>query len=235
MTDRVTLHLAIQALDAGDMRRAQQLLADVLRADPRDVRAWVLMAEAQTDTERRKECIQRALKIDPTNEIARLLLAPETTNEDAWRHAQPATASEESLEVEWGGTGVLVHADEQPAPKPATAPIVIVPAQPPKTPEHEAFVKRAKQGKPCLETAMSLYDSGEIALAIEMLRKVVQRQPHDEMAWVGLIEMIEDHEERARTTREALKRHPHSAMINKAAGRPTGMIGQLPEEPAEAR
>jgi hypothetical protein len=56
------------------------------------------------------------------------------------------------------------------------------------------------------------------------------------MAWVGLIEMIEDHEERARTAREALRRHPHSAIINKAAGRPTGAIGQLPEEePATAR
>ena len=77
---------------------------------------------------------------------------------------------------------------------------------------------------------MALYDMGEVAEAIGMLRKMVQRQPHDEMAWVGLIEMIQDREERMRTAQEALKRHPRSAMINKAAGRPTGAIGQLPEE-----
>lgn len=234
MADKVTLHMAIQALDAGDLQRAQKLLAEVLRSDPRDARAWVLMAEAQTDLGRRKECIDRALQIDPTNEIARLLLAPEPTEAEAWRHNTVATSSQESLEVEWGGTGTLAHPEESPAqPKPATAPIVR--PSPPKTPEHEAFVRRAKQSKPCLETAMSLYDTGEVTLAIEMLRKVVQRQPHDEMAWVGLIEMIEDHEDRARTTQEALRRHPASAMINKAAGRPTGMIGQLPEEAPEAQ
>ncbi len=230
MADKVTLQQAIQALDAGDMERAQRLLADVLRSDPRDVRAWTLMAEAQTVPERRKECLARALQLDPYNEIARLLLAPEPTEEDAWKHDKAATSTEESLEVEWGGTGVLGDQAEPEPARPATAPIVVPAVRPPATPEHEAFVKRARTSKPCLETAMALYDSGETGLAIEMLRKVVQRQPHDEMAWVGLIEMIEDHEERARTAREALRRHPHSAIINKAAGRPTGAIGQLPEE-----
>ncbi len=231
MADKVTLQLAIQALDSGDVKHAQLLLAGMLKADPRDVRAWVLMAEAQTDPKRRQECLDRALQIDPYNEIARLLLAPEPTAEDAWKHDKAATASSESLEVEWEGTGILTPPESPaPAPKPPTAPIVTVPVQPVRSPEQEAFVKRAKAGKPCLETAMTLYDMGEIAVAIDMLRRVVQRQPHDEMAWVGLIEMIQDHEERTQTAREALKRHPNSAMINKAAGRPTGTIGQLPED-----
>ncbi len=229
MADKVTLQLAIQALDSGDVKKAQQLLAGMLKADPRDVRAWVLMAEAQTDPKRRQECIDRALQIDPHNEIARLLLAPEPTDENAWKHEKAATATSELMEVEWEGTGIS-NAPETPAPKPATAPIATPPAQPVRSPEQEAFVKRAKAGKPCLETAMALYDMGEVAVAIDVLRKVVQRQPHDEMAWVGLIEMIPDRDERMRTAREALKRHPHSAMINKAAGRPTGAISQLPEE-----
>lgn len=231
MADKVTLQLAIQALDSGDVKKAQQLLVGMLKADPRDVRAWVLMAEAQTDPKRRQECLDRALQIDPHNEIARLLMAPEPTNENAWKHDKAPTATSELLEVEWEGTGILSAPETpEPAPKPATAPIATPPAQPVRSPEQEAFVKRAKAGKPCLETAMALYDMGEVAVAIEMLRKVVQRQPHDEMAWVGLIEMIQDRDERTRTAREALKRHPHSAMINKAAGRPTGAIGQLPEE-----
>ena len=86
MADKVTLQLAIQALDSGDAKHAQHLLAGMLKADPRDVRAWVLMAEAQTDPKRRQECLDRALQIDPHNEIARLLMAPEPTDENAWKH-----------------------------------------------------------------------------------------------------------------------------------------------------
>lgn len=230
MTDKVTLQLAIQALDAGDLSRAQHLLAEVLKANPRDVRAWVLMAEAQTDPRRRKECIDRALALDPHNEIARLLLEPEPVDANAWAHKTPATASEESLHVEWGGTDALSHPEESPRPKPPTAPIPAPAAPRPRTPEEEQFIKNARQSKPSLETAMSVYDIGERVVAIEILRKVVQRQPHDEMAWVGLIEMIEDHAERARTAQEALKHHPRSAMVQKAAGRATGTIAQLPEE-----
>jgi len=95
----------------------------------------------------------------------------------------------------------------------------------------ELFIQRARQGKPSLEVAMILYDNGEREVGIEILRKVVKRQPQDEMAWVGLIEMIEDHAERAQTAAEALKRHPNSALIRKAAGRPTGVIERLAEEP----
>ena len=241
MADNVTLKQAIQALDAGDLKRAQRILADVLTGNPRDVRAWTLMAEAQTDLVRRQECLDRALKLDPHNEIARLLLTAEPTVEDGWKHEKPATSSEESLHVEWGGTDILEASAPPPAPtptRPPTAPIVpaapIRPTAPPRTAEMELFIQRARQGKPSLEVAMILYDNGEREVGIEILRKVVKRQPQDEMAWVGLIEMIEDHAERAQTAAEALKRHPNSALIRKAAGRPTGVIERLAEEPPPA-
>lgn len=70
------IHDAVQhALQSGDRESARRLLAALLRADPQNVQAWLLMSEAvDTDTQRR-ECLQRVLAIEPDNQAARAGLA----------------------------------------------------------------------------------------------------------------------------------------------------------------
>ena len=53
---------------------ARRLLLELLRLNPQNDMAWVWMARALGDPARRRECLQRALKINPANEQARTLL-----------------------------------------------------------------------------------------------------------------------------------------------------------------
>jgi Tfp pilus assembly protein PilF len=69
------LDKAILAIQYGDRSSGARLLAQVLRADPQNVRAWLWMSEiADTETQRR-ECLQRAIALDPENRTARARLS----------------------------------------------------------------------------------------------------------------------------------------------------------------
>lgn len=65
---------AIQAIQYGDRASGTRLLARVLRADPQNVRAWLWMSEVADTEERRRECLQRILAIDPSHRTARARL-----------------------------------------------------------------------------------------------------------------------------------------------------------------
>lgn len=60
-----TLQRAIVAIKAGDKTTGQQLLADILRADPRNAEAWKWMAQVQDDPAKRIQCLERVLDLLP--------------------------------------------------------------------------------------------------------------------------------------------------------------------------
>lgn len=63
------------ALRAGERERAFRLLAQAVRRDPNSERAWLLLAGALTDVAQQRTCLERALQINPQNEMARRGLA----------------------------------------------------------------------------------------------------------------------------------------------------------------
>jgi hypothetical protein len=65
------LNRAIDAARSGNHPVARQLLADVLRHEPRNETAWLWMAGVAGDDARRRECLERVLAINPHNQAAR--------------------------------------------------------------------------------------------------------------------------------------------------------------------
>lgn len=62
---------AIEAAKCGDKSRAQGYLKQVLTANPNDVDGWLVLAAVLDDPEKKRQCLNRALTIDPVNEFAR--------------------------------------------------------------------------------------------------------------------------------------------------------------------
>ncbi|WKZ36551.1 MAG: hypothetical protein QY332_01255 [Anaerolineales bacterium] len=80
----------------GNRGLAKKLLTEFLTAHPRDEAGWMLMARIEEDKERRIECCERAIQINPNNHEARLALLrlksasptlpkPDGINTSIWR------------------------------------------------------------------------------------------------------------------------------------------------------
>lgn len=65
------LERARYAIQTGSKSTARQLLADVLRTNPRNVEAWLLMSSAVRDRDKQRECLLRVLALDPDNAAAK--------------------------------------------------------------------------------------------------------------------------------------------------------------------
>lgn len=75
MSQQSLLQQAIAAIRSGHMIEGQELLEQILKADPHHEGAWLWMsAVVKTDAER-IECLQRALAVNPNNAAARQGLA----------------------------------------------------------------------------------------------------------------------------------------------------------------
>jgi hypothetical protein len=72
-----------QRIETGDREGAKRELAAVLRADPRNVPAWMLLAALIEDPARQADCYRQVLRLDPANPQAaarlRALQAPEAS------------------------------------------------------------------------------------------------------------------------------------------------------------
>lgn len=62
---------AIDAARQGDKTKSIDLVRQVLTSNPNDVDAWMVLAAVVDDPERKRQCLDRVLTIDPTNSIAR--------------------------------------------------------------------------------------------------------------------------------------------------------------------
>lgn len=56
-----------QRIETGDREGAKREVAAVLRADPRNVPAWMLLAALIEDPARQAECYRQVLRLDPAN------------------------------------------------------------------------------------------------------------------------------------------------------------------------
>jgi len=75
MSSHEALEQAIQAIQSGDKDTGRRLLAQVLRADPTNVEAWLWMSDSVDSDEQRRDCLQHALALDPQNLAAQSRLA----------------------------------------------------------------------------------------------------------------------------------------------------------------
>ena len=62
---------AIEAANQGDKNKAMSFLKEVLSANPKDVDAWLVLAAIVDEPERKRQCLNRVLALDPTNKLAR--------------------------------------------------------------------------------------------------------------------------------------------------------------------
>lgn len=65
----------VAALRAGEQARARDLLKAAVRANPHDAQGWLWLSGALDEPALQRECLQRALAIDPQNQAARQGLA----------------------------------------------------------------------------------------------------------------------------------------------------------------
>ncbi|NWG07181.1 MAG: tetratricopeptide repeat protein [Chloroflexi bacterium] len=62
---------AIDAAKQGDKNKAMSFLKEVLSANPKDIDAWLVLAAVMDDPQRKRQCLNRVLTLDPTNKLAR--------------------------------------------------------------------------------------------------------------------------------------------------------------------
>ena len=112
---------AIDAANSGDNRRAQGYLKQVLTENPNEVEGWLVLAAILEDPEKKRQCLNRVLALDPTNQIAREELLG---MDRAAFSSRPAPAPEMSVEpVKPSQTWVETVPEAAPAPvQPATPP-----------------------------------------------------------------------------------------------------------------
>jgi len=61
---------AVAHIQAGELEKGKQILAQVLKQNPRDENAWLWLALSVTDREQERYCFERVLKINPQNQFA---------------------------------------------------------------------------------------------------------------------------------------------------------------------
>ncbi len=153
---------AIEAAKQGDNTKAIEFLKQVLSANPNDVDAWLVLAAVVDDPARKRQCLNRVLKLDPVNQVAREELlemdraemggtpafTPGSLDDGSFASAQdkPAPASTPLYQPEatpafypTGTSAFEPEALEQPSPPAKTRPQSAPPA---KAPAKKAIEKK---------------------------------------------------------------------------------------------
>ena len=74
MDINASIQEAIQKTNSGDLQSAQVILANVLRQEPRNARAWYLLSQVIGDRNREIDCLKKVLEIEPNSQQARARL-----------------------------------------------------------------------------------------------------------------------------------------------------------------
>ncbi len=100
------LQEAITAIKKGDKATGKKLLIEVLHADPQNETAWLWMSTVVEDLNQRKECLEKALTINPDNQNAqrsletiriKLDMQSSKPSADLSQTPQPAVATAERV------------------------------------------------------------------------------------------------------------------------------------------
>lgn len=62
---------ALDSANQGNKPKAIELVRQALTSDPNDIDAWLVLAAVVDDPERKRQCLERVLRLDPTNKLAR--------------------------------------------------------------------------------------------------------------------------------------------------------------------
>lgn len=99
------LDAAIAAFREGDKAQARELLEQVVKETPNDVRGWYYLAAVQTELARRKEYLEKVLQLEPDHAKAKEMLA--RTNERLNESQEPVVfPKEEAVKGRVKGEGV---------------------------------------------------------------------------------------------------------------------------------
>jgi hypothetical protein len=125
----LSLQQGIQAARVGDKPEAILCLAAVLKQEPRNISAWLWLSAVMDDPVRKKDCLEKVLRIDPANPSALRGL-------EQLEGSKPAIASPAPLEIP--ANSAMPTASKDPIPDPQTKP------PPPAQPGNEVFLLRSK-------------------------------------------------------------------------------------------
>lgn len=75
MTDPESIRQAARAIQDGDKKTGRRLLLGIVRANPHDAQAWLLMSSVADSEEEQRDCLLRVLEIEPNNSAALMELA----------------------------------------------------------------------------------------------------------------------------------------------------------------
>jgi len=203
MTTPDLLTQAIQALDAEQKDRAQVLLAQLLKQEPNNERAWLLMAEALTDVERQKFCIERALKINPQNDIARQMLAELSGSLPA--EADWVTQAEREV----------MPTQEEAARIQASAPEAVEPAPTEAEVPAPAPLQTPAQRREALELAVAMIERRQVDEGRALLERVLEVEPQNDTAWLWLASISSDVDAKRNFVEKALAVNPKSKIAQK--------------------
>ena len=64
------LEQAVAHIRAGEIEKARSLLIEVLKQNPSDEAAWLWMTKCVVETEQKRYCFERVLKLNPQNQYA---------------------------------------------------------------------------------------------------------------------------------------------------------------------
>lgn len=82
----VLLKMAAEAAQNGQKEPARMMLQQVLQMDSRNIRAMLWMAKVAPNNIERREWLERVLKIDPKNKVARQALEKTETADQSQRN-----------------------------------------------------------------------------------------------------------------------------------------------------
>lgn len=71
MSAQPSISKALEAASAGNTKTAIVILRDIIKQNPRDVDAWLALADIVEKPEQAAHCLERVLQIDPDNQIAK--------------------------------------------------------------------------------------------------------------------------------------------------------------------
>lgn len=74
MDVNLAIQEAMQKASDGDVKSAQGILANVLRHEPRNARAWYLLSQIVGDRNREIDCLKKVLEIEPNSHQAKIRL-----------------------------------------------------------------------------------------------------------------------------------------------------------------
>ena len=125
MGEAVMTRRAREAIARGDREAARQLLAQALREQPNSEMAWMMMSTVVEQPDRKRDCLERVLRINPSNDAARERLA-ELEAPEAQAEIEPTPLPEPPEGAPLSARTVRSSAEAEPAappePEPAAAP-----------------------------------------------------------------------------------------------------------------